>query len=448
MQTRREKLGYEMMLLPPLESFIRPDHPLRKLDAVLDLSFIHEAVRDRYCQDNGRPSVDPEVVMRLFILQATKGIRSVRELMDAVEENLAYRWFIGYDLQEKVPDHSTLSKALDRLGNEVFDTLFQRSIAQCQASGLIEGRVLHLDATIIRADLDKDRAERPGCSDPDARFGRKKGTPGYKQQTVADGKARVVVAVDVMPANAHDHQGAVATIDQAIGRTGQRPEAVCADAAYANGPNAAAMEARDVRLVSPPRRTGKSAGQFTTEDFVHDATRDVYVCPANQELSYTGTETTKKRRRRYRAPVTVCTVCPLRSRCTTSKRRMLQISPHHDSLTRLRADAKTDSFRELYRARAPVIEGVFAEGKQWHGLRRAWRRGLSNMLLQSLLVASVINFKRLMAAHRLVEVVSAASTAISTLYGCLRSALRRVGRATRMILHLSPSRSRRLSVAT
>ncbi|MBI5868914.1 MAG: transposase, partial [candidate division Zixibacteria bacterium] len=95
MQTRRDKTGLEMMLLPPLESFIPTDHRLRKLNRVLDLSFIHEAVRDRYCQDNGRPSVDPEVILRLFILQAIEGIRSVRELMMEVSVNLAYRWFIG-----------------------------------------------------------------------------------------------------------------------------------------------------------------------------------------------------------------------------------------------------------------------------------------------------------------------------------------------------------------
>lgn len=448
MQTRREKLGYGMMLVPSLEQLVPAHHRLRKLDAVLDLSFIHEAVRDRYCQDNGRPSADPEVIIRLFILQAIEGLRSVRKLMDEVAVNLAYRWFIGYDLQEKLPDHSTLSKALDRFGNEVFDTLFQCSITQCQASGLIEGRVLHLDSTTIRADLDKDKAERPGCSDPDARFGRQKGAPGYKQQTVADGKARVVVAVDVMPANEHDTERAVATVDQAIARMGQRPEAVCADAAYANGPNAAAMEGRDVRLVSPPRRIdrqGQHADRLTTEDFVYDGTRDVYVCPANEVLTCIGTETTKKGRRRYRAPQTVCTVCPLRSRCTKSKRRILHISPHHDSLARLRADAKTDSFRELYRARAPVIEGVFAEGKQWHGLRRAWRRGLANMLMQSLLVAAVLNFKRVMAAQSpITDIVSA----IHAFWWAVRSIVRNVCGATRMTLRMSRSRSNRIRIAT
>ena len=439
MQTRRGQLGYGMMLVPSMEQLVPAGHRLRKLNAVLDLSFIHDAVRHLYCQDNGRGSVDPEVVMRLFILQALQNIRSVRELMNEVAVNLAYRWFIGYSLEETLPDHSTLSKALDRFGNEVFDTLFQRSIAQCQASGLIEGRVLHLDATLIRADLDKDKAEQAGCADPDARFGRKKGEPGYKQQTVADGKARVIVAVDVMPANEHDTARAVTTIDQAIARTGQHPDAVCADSAYANGPNAAAMEARDVRLVSPPRRItrpGKDNAPLTPYDFVYDAARDVYVCPAQQELTYIGTDSTRKRRR-YRAPKDVCTVCPLRARCTKSKRRVLDISPHHDALKRLRDDAQTDDFRVMYRMRKAVIEGVFGEAKQWHGLRRAARRGLANMLIQSLLVAAVLNFKRLMAARAPIGYCKSAITARETLIRAVISGVWVHRRAIRRILWLT-----------
>lgn len=403
MQTRREKLGYEMTLLPPLESLIPSNHRLRKLDRVLDLSFIHDAVRDRYCQDNGRPSIDPEVAMRLFILQAVDGIRSVRELMNEVQVNLAYRWFIGYRVDEPLPDHSSLSRALDRFGDELFNQLFVQSIAQCQKSGLIEGKVLHLDATTIRADLHVDRVGQADSPDRDARFGRGPGglsIPSYKQQTVVDEKSRVIVAVDVMPGNAHDNQRAIETIDQAIGHIGQPPVAVCADAAYANGPNAAAMEQRDVRLVSPPRRIGVRVGQFTTEDFVYDDARDAYVCPGDHTLTYIGTESAKKQRRRYRAPRSVCTICALRASCTTSDRKTLYISPHYDALKRLRADAKTESFRAVYRARFPVSEGVFAEAKQWHGLRRAWRRGLSNMLMQSLLIAAVLNFKRLMGAQR------------------------------------------------
>lgn len=401
MQTRREKLGLEMMLLPPLESFIPSDHRLRTLHRVLDLTFVHEAVRDRYCQDNGRPSVDPEVVMRLFILQALEGIRSVRELMNEVQVNLAYRWFIGYRVDEPLPDHSSLSRALDRFGDELFNQLFLESIAQCRQRGLIAGRVLHLDATMIRADIQKDQAGRAEASDPDARHGWRTGEPGFKQQTVVDDHSRVVLDVSVTPANEHESTSAIEAVDAAVERLGTTPEAVCADRAYANGPNATAMEERGIRFVSPPQRivVGHApADRLVIDDFTYDPMRDVYICPQGQSLTYVGSESGTRHRRRYRASARACRGCALKPRCTRSEHRELSVSIYHQPLTQLRADAQTESFRALYRRRAPVIEGVFAEAKQWHGLRRAWRRGLSNMLMQSLLIAAVLNYKRLMAS--------------------------------------------------
>jgi len=287
------------------------------------LDFVHEAVRDRYCQDNGRPSIDPEVIIRLFLIQAMDGISHVRELMRQVQVNLAYRWFIGYELDETLPDHSTLSKALDRFGDAVFNELFSRSVSQCQASGLIDGKVLHVDATTIRADIDANKVNQAGSCDPDARFGRFPGgriKPGYKQHTVADGKKRVVVGVSVTPANCPDDSTMTAMVDDAIDRLEQVPRAVCADAA----------------------------------------------------------------------------------------------------LIELRADSKTESFKKLYRSRAPVIEGIFGEAKQWHGLRRAWRRGLHKMQVQCWLVAAVLNFKRLAARFRLLW---PSATAIRYLWGALRRLL-------------------------
>ncbi len=402
MQTKREHFQQEMTLLPPLETLIPPDHPLRRLNRVLDLRFVQEAVRDRYCQDNGRPSIDPEVLIRLFLIQAVDGIVHVRELMRQVQVNLAYRWFIGYRLDEKLPDHSTLSKALERLGDEIFNEVFARSIAQCQASGLIEGRVLHLDATTIRADIDRDHVGQPDSSDPDARYGKFPGkqlAPGYKQQTVVDEHKRVVLGLSVMPANRSEHDSAVEVVDQALAQLDHAPEAVCADAAYGSGHNRAALEKHGVRLVSPPPKPITYTGDkyFTTEDFTYDEQHDVFICPAGKRLSFIAIDKERPDRRRYRAWRSHCRVCSRKSRCTPAPRRQLKVGVHHAALVRLRADSKSESFRQLYRARAPVIEGVFAEAKQWHGLRRAWRRGLAKMRVQCLLIATVINFKRLAA---------------------------------------------------
>jgi transposase len=399
MQSQRERLGYEMTLLPSLEALVPADHLLRRLDKVLDLSFVHEAVRDKYCPDNGRPSIDPEVVIRLFLLQAVYGYDSVRGLMREVQLHLGYRWFIGYRLDEPLPDHSTLSKALDRFGDAVFNELFARSVSQCQSSGLIEGKVLHVDATTIRADLDANRVNQADSPDPDARFGRFPDGqlhPGYKQHTIADGKKRVVLDVSVTAANVSEHDEAVGLVDRALARLKERPEAVCGDGAYGSGANAYELESRGIRLVSPPAKATTRAGDgyFTIEQFGYDEVRDEFRCPAGQVLRYVRTEKVRGRRE-YRARRSDCQVCPLKSQCTISERRSLKVSPYHASMIRLRNDSKTESFKKLYRSRAPVIEGVFAESKQWHGLGRAWRRGLSKMLVQCLLVATVINCKRL-----------------------------------------------------
>lgn len=391
-----------MMLLPSLESFIPEDHYLRRLDKVLDLSFIHDIVSDKYCQNNGRSSIDPEVVIRLFLIQAMDGIVHVRELMRQVQVNLAYRWFIGYSLDEKLPDHSTLSKVLDRFGDEVFNKLFDRSISQCKRSGLIEGKVLHVDATTIRADIDKNRVNKPDSPDPDARYGHfpnKKLEPGYKQHTVADSRSRVIVGLSVTPANENEHNHAVDVIDSAVDQLDKPPDAVCGDAAYGSGENCQKMIDRGIRLVSPPGVVGNlySSQYFTIEQFTYQEPDDVFICPAGKQLVKTGHYAGKKQRFKYRASIRDCRECPLKQKCTRSSQRCLNVTSHHGALIRLRADSKTDSFKKLYRSRAPVIEGIFAEAKQWHGLRRAWRRGLSKMRIQSLLIASILNFKRLMA---------------------------------------------------
>lgn len=422
MQTKREQMSYEMTLLPPLESLIPEDHRLLKLHRVLDLGFIHEMVRDRYCSDNGRPSVDPEVVMRLFILQAIEGIRSIRELMREVQVNLAYRWFIGYRMDESLPDHSTLSKALDRFGDEVFNQLFEQSIAQCRQSGLIEGKILHVDATTIRADVDKNKVNKPESTDHDARFGRfgdGSKQPGYKQHTVVDDQSGVVVGLSVTPANAGESGEALAVVDEAIRQLGESPEVICADSAYANGVNKAGCEARGVRLVSPPTKPCNqlSGEYFGIEEFHYDEVRDEFVCPAGQKLRSAGRQA-RPERHKYQGLPRVCGQCVLKPQCTGAPQRSVNASIYHGSLVRLRADSKTKSFRALYRRRAPVIEGVFAEAKQWHGLRRAWRRGLSKMKIQCLLIATVLNLKRLITVFP--TELAPLTALVKTIFGFIR----------------------------
>ena len=136
-----------------LESFVAEDHFLRRIDRVLDLSFIRELTAARYADGQGRPSIDPEVYFRMQLVAYFNGITKDRRLCEEVHDNLAYRWFCRLSLVDDVPDHSSLTRIRDRLGEEVFEAVFRRIVAQCQERGLVKKdcRVM-TDATLIAAD--------------------------------------------------------------------------------------------------------------------------------------------------------------------------------------------------------------------------------------------------------------------------------------------------------
>ena len=124
-----------------LESFVAEDHFLRRIDRVLDLSFIRELTAARYADGQGRPSIDPEVYFRMQLVAYFNGITTDRRLCEEVHDNLAYRWFCRRSLADEVPDHSSLTRIRDRLGEEVFESVFRRIVEQCQQKGLVKSRL-------------------------------------------------------------------------------------------------------------------------------------------------------------------------------------------------------------------------------------------------------------------------------------------------------------------
>lgn len=138
-----------------LDRRVRRDHPLRRIRQQIDFSWIRAEVADRYGR-NGNVSVDPVIVMKLMFLLFFDDVRSERELMRIVPERLDYLWFLGLTLDDEVPDHSVLSKARARWGQDVFERLFVHTIEQCVKAGLVEGHKLHIDGSLITADASKD----------------------------------------------------------------------------------------------------------------------------------------------------------------------------------------------------------------------------------------------------------------------------------------------------
>ena len=143
----------ELFVVGSLEQLVPQDHILARVDRVLDLGWLREEVADCYCADNGRPGIDPEVAVRLMLAGLLLGIVHDRRLMREAQVNIAIRWFIGYGLHERLPDHSSLTRIRQRWGEERFRKIFQRTVTACLAAKIATAEVVHIDASLIRANV-------------------------------------------------------------------------------------------------------------------------------------------------------------------------------------------------------------------------------------------------------------------------------------------------------
>jgi transposase len=150
---RKERDQLELFMTGSLRQLVPDDHILARVDRVLDLSWLRAEVAELYCESNGRPGIDPEVAVRLMLAGFLLGIVHDRRLMREAQVNLAIRWFIGYGLHEALPDHSSLTRIRQRWGAERFRRIFERTVRACVAAKIAKGEIVHVDASLIRADV-------------------------------------------------------------------------------------------------------------------------------------------------------------------------------------------------------------------------------------------------------------------------------------------------------
>jgi len=431
----------DLFVAGPLRDLVPDDHILKRVDAVLDLSWLRDEVRTLYNERNGRPGIDPEAAVRLMLAGLFHGISSDRKLMREAQVNLAIRWFAGYRLHEKLPDHSSLTRIRQRWGADRFKQIFLKSVQVCGQAGLIDGETVHADATLIRADVSwesltqrhvekvltendspedepspgssKKRRGRPkktpkphvkkySPTDPDATMTTSckqyRMEPSYKQHTAVDDRAGVIVDVDVTTGEASEGRQLQQQIARIEANTGEKVATVTADGGYAHGENFAAFEAAGINAVMPPQKEKQTASRIPMRRFKFDAKHDVVRCPAKKEL-HPSTRTAKGRF--YRARSCDCRACPMRHRCFSpaGSSRIIFIGNGYEALLRARRRRRRWSAHErgLYARHRWRAEGVHGEAKTQHGLRRAARRGLSNVAIQVYLTAAVMNLKRLAA---------------------------------------------------
>ncbi len=409
-----------------LRDLVPGDHVLARVGRVLDLSWLRAEVADLYSPDNGRPGIDPEAALRLMLAGFLLGIVHDRRLMREAAVNVAIRWFAGYGLTERLPDHSSLTRIRQRWGELRFRRVFERTVQACLAAKVAKGEVVHVDASLIRADVSwealakrwvdrvgeenpVDEAERDSkktgkykkvcTTDPDASMAtsdrRQRLEPSYKQHTAVDDEAGVVL--DVHVTTGEDNEGAelVPALDRVEALTGAKVSTATADAGYAYAKVYGQLERRGTQAVIPPKAE-PIRSPVPMRRFRYDARHDILKCPRGKVLK---AGRAVKHGRFFTSRARDCRRCDLRKLCLSGSRanKAMVVGDDYPALLRARRRREqwTDMDRELYRRHRWKVEGVHGEAKSWHGLARAVRRGLWNMRVQAYLAAAAINLKRL-----------------------------------------------------
>lgn len=406
------------MFAGSLRELIPGDHVLVRVDRVLDLGWLRTEVADCYAAGSGRPGIDPEAAVRLMLAGLLLGIVHDRRLMREAAVNIAIRWFAGYGLTEALPDHSSLTRIRQRWGAERFRLVFTRTVEACVAAGIAKGEVVHIDSSLVRADVSWEAIARkhadaveaangptePVCrTAPDASLATsnraRRVEPAYKQHTAVDAEAGVVLDVAVTTGAQHDTRNVEGQFDAVRATTRVPIRIATMDASYAITCVLAALEARGIEAVIPAKaERPPKRGTIPERRFKLDAKHRIVRCPAGKVLRPHGVPDSDGFQH-YRARIPDCEPCCLRAICfsTTMRRRAILLHKDHPALLRARRKYAGWGPRErtLYRCHRRQVEGVHGEAKTWHGLARAIRRGLANMQSQAFLTAAVINLKRL-----------------------------------------------------
>jgi len=371
--------------------------------------------------------------MRLMLAGFFHGIVHDRKLMREAQVNLAIRWFAGFELDEELPDHSTLSKLRKRWGVEVFRRVFRRSVKACIDAGLVDAETVHVDATLIRANVswesiterhmekvvqendDEDNGEGDGkrggekkvkvsATDPDASLTKStlhdKPQPRYKQHTAVDDRSGVVLDVDVTTGRTPEASVLVEQVRRVEENVGERPKAVTADSSYSTGRNYSELERMGIDPVIPARKVARKGKCFPIDRFSYDARNDVVRCPAGKKLRRSSRY--KNSGWYYRSDPSTCRPCPLKNQCISRgmRHRKVLIVDGYPALLRARRAERSSPVgrRPDYVRHKWLVEGRHGEAKTQHGLGRAVRRGIEQVAIQVLLTITAMNLKRLAAA--------------------------------------------------
>lgn len=426
-----------------LEQLVPQNHLLREIDKYIDFSFIRDLTKDLYCHTNGRPGVDPVILFKMIFIGYLYGIRSERQLVKDIEVNLAYRWFLGYSITEKIPDASTISQNRIRRfkDTDIHQKIFDNIVSQAMEKGLVGGKILYSDSTHIKAnankrklekveveitpkeyieeldkDVNKDREKhgkkplksrekktetkeiKKSTTDPDSGYMMRENKPEgffYLDHRTVDSKNNIIVDVHVTPGNVSDSDPILKRIDRITETFKIYPKYLGLDAGYSTNPIFKGIKDRKIISVVAYRRSPHKKGMYSKNKFIYDFDKDIYICPNNVALIYK--TTTREGYKEYRCFEEICLSCPNREKCISDKAKYKIVRRHvwenykDDNKNFL----KTEKGKGIYKRRKETVERSFADSKNLHGLRYARMRGINKVSEQCLLTAAVQNMKKI-----------------------------------------------------
>jgi transposase len=437
---KREENNRNQIEMVALDQLVPENHLVRKIENAINFDFIYKLVEEKYCLDNGRPSIDPVVLIKMVFIQYLFGIRSMRQTILEIETNVAYRWFLGYGFSEKIPHFSTFGKNYVRRfkDTELFEQIFYRILREAMEKGFVDSSIAFIDSTHVKASANKKKFDKKivrvetrsyqnqldaEINDDRDENGKKPFPPQDKEETkeikesstdpesgyyVKDEREKLfaysfhtacdsngfVLATKVTGGNVHDSRMLDEVLNQVIEKV-KKPQAVAVDAGYKTPYIAKYIMDQEIRPVMPYTRPKTKDGFFKKYDYVYDEHFNSYICPEGQVLSYK--TTTREGYKQYASNPEICCKCPFLSQCTQSKNHTKMIHRHlwEGYLEEVEHLRHTEENKEIYAKRKETIERVFADAKEKHGMRWTTLRGLKKLSMQAMLTFAAMNLKKM-----------------------------------------------------
>jgi len=437
----RQRIYYNINL----DSLVPQDHLLKRLEKLISFDFVRDITKDYYSH-TGKPSIDPIVLVKMILVGYLFDIRSERKLIEEISLNLAYRWYIGYDLDEEIPNHSIFSKARVRFGKKLFLDIFEQILIKCIDFGLVSKDGMLIDSTIVKADASVgslvdinlspedywkrlDQQEKPkkkligshftgkvdknkigkrrrdanrvslrkkSTTDPDATLFYRPGAGShlsYKAHFTTDTNG-IITAVSASPSSLHD-TGAVPDLVGSHEKILGTPTWIAADTKYGSEECLKYLQDKNIKTAVRPETKTNKPGCFSRDKFIYDSIKDCYICPNGKVLKRKSKSYTHNRIA-YKSNKLDCSLCPIKEKCISGKGNFRTVS-HYDSLCYRKAGEwyRSEYGRAMQKLRSTVIEGVFGQAKVYHGMARTKFRGLLKVEIQFLMTATALNLKKM-----------------------------------------------------